>query len=405
MDPEAIEVSWVKFRSEKWRGWVEERERLRAEALGRLTPILERFMAGRIDALKLRHEVDSESKQHNLWGFGGLSGQMFFNMLCNNTKTEPNLSRALRNAISAPADRPAAVDRIAQFVTFVEEENRHVDVPRKRASPGYAPFFLSFFWNLQRYGELPIYYPSAVSALDSMGIDDLSEIADPSQRYDRYCDWMDKLRSLLSDRHKETVSLIEVQNFLYSVYREIEEEPERAPGVTAPDAVIAAESDTEEFGTEHTEIQWILAKTGKMRGYKVHVAKNDAGKAWKGERLGDVGGDPLPLYGYGDEDRKYVDLIDIVWFKGNEITHLFEIESSTSIYSGLLRMSDLLAMQPSLRPSLVIAAPKEREAEAGRVMERPTFRRLREEGRKMEFKSFEDIRALFDMELRGGVIH
>ena len=35
----------------------------------------------------------------------------------------------------------------------------------------------------------------------------------------------------------------------------------------------------------------------------------------------------------------------------------FEIESTTSIYSGILRMSDLIAMQPNLKIPLYLVAP------------------------------------------------
>ena len=38
----------------------------------------------------------------------------------------------------------------------------------------------------------------------------------------------------------------------------------------------------------------------------------------------------------------------MTWLKGNAVVAAFEIESTTSIYSGLLRMSDLIAMQPNL---------------------------------------------------------
>jgi hypothetical protein len=47
-------------------------------------------------------------------------------------------------------------------------------------------------------------------------------------------------------------------------------------------------------------------------------------------------------------------MIDVLWLDGNAIVAAFEIESTTSIYSGLLRMSDLLAMQPNLNIPLFL---------------------------------------------------
>jgi hypothetical protein len=52
------------------------------------------------------------------------------------------------------------------------------------------------------------------------------------------------------------------------------------------------------------------------------------------------------------------------------------IESTTSIYSGLLRMSDLIAMQPNLNIPLYLVAPDERREKVLIEVNRPTFSRL-----------------------------
>jgi hypothetical protein len=54
----------------------------------------------------------------------------------------------------------------------------------------------------------------------------------------------------------------------------------------------------------------------------------------------------------------------------------FEIESTTSIYSGLLRMADLLAMQPNIEIPLFIVAPDERRQAVFREIRRPVFASL-----------------------------
>lgn len=384
----------------KWKGWVTEREDLRGEAVARQRPVLEEFLDGKRKVLEFKRWTDSESKQHNLWGFGGVSGQMFFNMICNNNPDPETIGSELRKAMTIPRTKSDAILQVAKFVAFIRKENERVTVARKRASVGYVPFFLSYFWNTQASGRHPIYYPSAVGSLDNLGLVDLNELEDAADRYETYYNWMEKIQKDFNSSMKTGSSFTEVENFLYWIYRKSEEIEE---GPTKPEG---PEPGGEEAGTGHTEIQWILARLGKLHGYKVHVARNDAGKTWNGERLGDLGGDELPLPGYADEDRRIIELIDVIWFRGNDITHLFEVESSTTIFSGLLRMSDLLSLQPHLRPSLTIVAQKERQAEARRIMERPTFRRLREEagGRKFEFRSFEDVRAQFELEMRGGII-
>ena len=69
-------------------------------------------------------------------------------------------------------------------------------------------------------------------------------------------------------------------------------------------------------------------------------------------------------------------MIDVLWLEGNAIVAAFEIESTTWIYSGLLRMSDLIAMQPNLNIPLYLVAPDERRDKVMSEVNRPTFSRL-----------------------------
>jgi hypothetical protein len=62
--------------------------------------------------------------------------------------------------------------------------------------------------------------------------------------------------------------------------------------------------------------------------------------------------------------------------KGIAIGAAFEIESTRSIYSGLLRMSDLLSMQPNLNIPLYVVAPDERHEKVIDEVNRPTCSRL-----------------------------
>ena len=74
--------------------------------------------------------------------------------------------------------------------------------------------------------------------------------------------------------------------------------------------------------------------------------------------------------------NKTTELSDVLWLKGNTIIAAFEIESTTSIYSGLLRMADLVAMQPNINIPLYIVAPDKRREKGIEEINRPTFSRL-----------------------------
>ena len=66
----------------------------------------------------------------------------------------------------------------------------------------------------------------------------------------------------------------------------------------------------------------------------------------------------------------------MLWLSGPAVVAAFEIESTTSIYSGLLRMADLLALQPNLNISLFLVAPEDRRSKAITEINRPTFSRV-----------------------------
>jgi hypothetical protein len=76
---------------------------------------------------------------------------------------------------------------------------------------------------------------------------------------------------------------------------------------------------------------------------------------------------------FNEATNRTIELIDVLWLKGNSIVAAFEVECTTAIYSGLLRMSDLLALQPNLEINLFLVAPDERQDKVEQEILRPTF--------------------------------
>ena len=126
--------------------------------------------------------------------------------------------------------------------------------------------------------------------------------------------------------------------------------------------------------TRHTEIQYELLKLGAKLDLDVWVVRNDRSKSYSGEMLGKIANmlDVLPTQ-FNEATNRTIELIGILWLKGNTIVAAFEIEATTSVYSGLLRMSDLLALQPNLDLQLYLVAPDERRTKARQEISRPTF--------------------------------
>ncbi len=126
--------------------------------------------------------------------------------------------------------------------------------------------------------------------------------------------------------------------------------------------------------TQHTEIQYNLLQLGLDMGFDLWVARNDRSKVWNGKMLGNFSRmvSELPTQ-FNEVTNRTIELIDVLWLKGNSIVAAFEVEATTSIYSGLLRMNDLLALQPNLEINLYLVAPNDRRDKVEQEILRPTF--------------------------------
>jgi len=94
---------------------------------------------------------------------------------------------------------------------------------------------------------------------------------------------------------------------------------------------------------EHDKIVEMLAEIGKKAGYNVHA---DLPK-WRKERFPNI-----PL-----KNVKGVKEIDVVWFTKTQITHEFEVENTTGIWSAIIRGSNI----PDDQVKRFIVIPEERQ--------------------------------------------
>jgi len=130
--------------------------------------------------------------------------------------------------------------------------------------------------------------------------------------------------------------------------------------------------------SEHTHIQALLARMGSAMGYDVYIPMSDRRRTWGGAAVADVprmlGELRIPLVG---QAIRIIREIDVLWIDRDAVQAAFEVEKTTSIYSGLLRMTDLLAMQPNLEIQCFIVAPDERRQKVYEQINRATFARMR----------------------------
>jgi hypothetical protein len=167
---------------------------------------------------------------------------------------------------------------------------------------------------------------------------------------------------------------------------------------TIPDVEEEDESDKESV-RESMQIQALIARIGTLMGYSIWLPKADRGrvlKAWKAEP--DELLDHLPL-GYDSTTMKTVEQIDVLWLRKRSIVRAFEVEHTTSVYSGLLRMADLVALQPDIYIKLHIVAPVEKREKVLQEIQRPVFSLL--EGRALSemctYLSYDNIKDIAEL--------
>jgi hypothetical protein len=134
--------------------------------------------------------------------------------------------------------------------------------------------------------------------------------------------------------------------------------------------------ETEEEESIHSQAQNSLIKLGRITGCSVWIAPNDRNRSFRGKTLGEECLKQLPNLGLSEEATRRISLIDIIWIKQNAPVCAFEVEATTSIYSGLLRMSDLISVVPALNVKLYIVAPKGRQDRVRAELTRPTFQKV-----------------------------
>jgi len=134
------------------------------------------------------------------------------------------------------------------------------------------------------------------------------------------------------------------------------------------------EKDEDEIETpESIKIQATIAEIGERMGHKIWLPRRDRGRVklhWQPDE--DTLLENLPL-NYDDTTLKTIENIDVIWIKGRSIVRAFEVEHTTSIYSGILRMADLMALQPNLNIRAHIVAPEERKDKVLDEIRRPVF--------------------------------
>lgn len=130
----------------------------------------------------------------------------------------------------------------------------------------------------------------------------------------------------------------------------------------------------------HSEIQAWLRDLGRALGFDVWIAADDRSRSHGGVSLGEGCLDQLPRRIAAAAGADSIRLIDVLLLdrQSGQVSAAFEVEHSTSIYSGIVRMLDLALSGGELdsKAGLYLVAPDAREVDVRTQLRRPAFSRV-----------------------------
>lgn len=152
--------------------------------------------------------------------------------------------------------------------------------------------------------------------------------------------------------------------------------------------------------SDHVRMQWKLARLGIKAGERVWVPTGDQTKLRHAYQFNEC--DPEFTAGI-DLPHSYIENIDVVWKQEFRIGAAYEIENSTSIYSGLLRFADLNIVAPNTLYPMFVVAPRSRKNRLREQLRRPTFKQLEldQKVRFLPYETIDEIDSFFETSTSG----
>lgn len=154
----------------------------------------------------------------------------------------------------------------------------------------------------------------------------------------------------------------------------------------------------------HTEMQYHLLKIGNALGYDVIAASNDRSKSHSGHSFSFMSLQQFPEINLDRETLNTVKLIDVLWFQKNtnNVIAAFEVEKSTSIYSGILRLTDLSYTIADGDEVFYLIVPDKREKDVCLQLSRPA---IKQNNVSIKYILFSELRSHCDALCKFGESH
>lgn len=157
-------------------------------------------------------------------------------------------------------------------------------------------------------------------------------------------------------------------------------------GLSGLSALLGAELPSPPVDMTHDGMQSLLGNIGIQCGFDLWFPRSDISKV-----LGNIA-EPKrirdSISSISSEIDAIMQNIDVIWLDGTTPVSLFEVEHTTTIYSGLLRLCDVALTYAKINDFRIVAR-QVREEKFYREISRPTFRKHKLE-KKVSFMSYDN---------------
>lgn len=381
LDVNDLVDKWAVFledarKNEKWVETSLDDDKAREAARTEMLAVLGDFLSGSMSIEAFRDLFHRKTAiEWDVFGLKGMSGAMFLNTLVKYIPDRDELDAIFKSTVRVPKDSDDAENKMCLFSDYLDNLIGTGQVKKRIIQPARMPFFFSAWWHIQDPEAWPIFYIKERDLLEDEQV--YSPTDDAISDYFTFREVYTTLRSSLG------LSPWEMFDFSLWLHERKSKPVEKLPPPETP--VVPAPQPpkppitppvpvTIDEAITHTRVQWMLAKIGKNLGLNVWIAKNDWSSECQGERLGEFSIEKFPDLGMDRAVQNKMEYIDVVWFKGpKNVVAAFEVEHTTSIISGILRLSDLTLMSPNINFRFYIIVPEDRLQDVRKELSRPTF--------------------------------
>ena len=107
--------------------------------------MLSDYLSGQLKLIEFKTKVDGINKRNEFWGFKGVKGQMFFNMVVNVADDSTRCDQEIKSAIKVPTNEDIASGQIKTFSSYVNRiGERHLSrAAQRQADPNQVAFRFS----------------------------------------------------------------------------------------------------------------------------------------------------------------------------------------------------------------------------------------------------------------------